>query len=372
MRKIDCYAALIAAVLCLAARAPAGDAPTSATLTISALSLVGEPLPGVAFKVAVDDDSATTVTTNSGGMARVELHRAPAAGDDPAVLADARYRSAGVVVTRATGSRRMVSFHRIFPAALQSMSDAERLAYIRELPGILSHARSTGTPIPAGELHPLRISAMLTGVRHAEEALDLDRDAAAAMDAAEDVLARGPSITARVLSLYGQPVEGRVVELVRMKAGSATVEIVGRERSRAGGEVYFPLLERGPLYRVIVSAEGDGLSAASAPVAVEEKGTTTVPPIILQPAERRLSGLVYRGDGPAVGAEVSSGGENQPRLAAVTDRFGYFELAPLKEGTVSVSIHPGPGRRAVSVTVPLDGIEVLIPLELLEPSGPGK
>lgn len=102
----------------------------------------------------------------------------------------------------------------------------------------------------------------------------------------------------------------------------------------AAGAYRIPLL---PVNEYVVVAEAPGRGRAERRVDVEQPGQTRVPPLVLPPADRTITGTVRGPDGEAIaGAVIRILGKGQPEPppAAMTDQDGRFALKGLAPGQV--------------------------------------
>ena len=339
-------------------------------LILSVQSLTGVPLAGMAFQVRAASDYTKELETGSGGTARTEVPAISLADLDLELLSE-DWKVASIMGA-SSRSDRLIYFVQLYRAQPADMEVAERKAFINQLPAILAFQREQGVEIPgdAGTPHPLRLSALLNMSPGQMEPWGREKLTAAELKELEQ---RGdgkgeeetPSLSAKVVNQYGQPVARRVVELLGLEGTSADARIIRRGRTDSSGRIIFRNLDTGRFYRVQSSTGGDELSARGPIIKLEEEGERSLDPLVLRSTDRTLSGLVYYGAEPLPRARVEARRAGQPALATETNEYGYFELGPLVPGRVVVIVENPADEEIVELSAATGAAEILVPFEVL-------
>jgi len=181
------------------------------------------------------------------------------------------------------------------------------------------------------------------------------------------------SISSRIVTLKGTPAANQLIYLYYYNPVAKKVQPVATDRSDADGSVTFANLPTNRYYRMETAPSAAELAFGPPILLVSEK-TETFPAITLVPRRRILSGVVSHEGTPASRVRVVSMGEGQPELSTTTDANGYFQLSPLREGSVRLVLsRPDIGLGAEHVWSGAAGInEVVLPMELLNSSAPAR
>lgn len=349
-------------ILALAGMALA-QSPVTKRVQIMAQALDGSTLPSVRFKIAGTDGAVREFETGKFGSIGEAV-----AGDDASLtvtLADDRYRirSHTESFKRGGSSDATLHFFRLYKADPKLMTAGERADYLRELPGIQLYERSQLKELPGdpGDPTPLRLSAFLDGSRpagHADLSSPPDDDQAPDPDAA--------SFHLNIVDDVGRPAAGALISVYKLDGKSGALTTTTTTRADGDGSVLVEGLSAGSYFRVLARSSNDAELAARSPIVrPARKERIEFKPLALRRPGRAISGLVFAGDKPIGDARVSVRGAGQPSLSALTDQLGHFEIAPLNGGNVTLSIRRlGDGAEG-TMTVPVDGTEILVPLDVL-------
>lgn len=364
---------LVFILLCVAVWSSAGaaDGATSptVTITISAANLVGDPLEGVPFQVMGPGGAQDGVRTDANGLAVLEVTGPLELDPPPVSLASEEWTAESSVYTRRPASTRLFALYRLFPSDPGRMSSAERQAYLRRLPGILAARRAEGVRLPDAPLHRDRLAAFLEGTAIIDvEESGLARelvtpDPPPAPDSTQPP-PRPPSFV--IVDALGNTVAGRVVEIYTLSdEAPGHLELIRRDRSGRDGGIVLPDLETGRLYRVRVPEDADRLSASSPVFRPEDLSAGDPETLVLRDARREtLGGLVTLGNEPVEGAVVRTEGP-VPRLVTRTGPLGFFQLAPLSPGPITITVTMPGEADPVVVATEVGPDEVLVAVDVL-------
>lgn len=177
------------------------------------------------------------------------------------------------------------------------------------------------------------------------------------------------AVTSRVVTLKGTPAANQLVYLYNYNPVARKVQPVATDRSDADGSVSFSNLPTNRYYRIESAPSAPDLAFGPPILLVSEK-TETFPAITLAPKRRLISGIVSWEGNPASRVRVVSVGGGQPELSTTTDANGYFQLSPLREGSVRLVLsRPDIALGAGHVwSGPVGSNEVVLPMELLNSS----
>lgn len=147
-------------------------------------------------------------------------------------------------------------------------------------------------------------------------------------------LQKGIAITGKVLNADGKPISGARVSL--FFRGSRFSSSFGKDtQTDTQGQYSFTALAPEQKYSVNISnAKGYGSGSQE----IEPGTSVTVEPIVLQTADRRLSGQVVDVDGKGLATvNLHCYGEGQPTLTGTTDNEGRFVFDAVCAGPISIS-----------------------------------
>jgi hypothetical protein len=181
------------------------------------------------------------------------------------------------------------------------------------------------------------------------------------------------ALSSRIVTLKGAPAANQLIYLYYYNPVARKVQPVATDRSDADGTVSFANLPTNRYYRIETAPSAAELAFGPPILLVSEK-TETFPAITLVPRRRIISGVVSYGGTPASRVRVVSMGEGQPELSTTTDANGYFQLSPVREGSVRLVLtRPDISLGAEHTWSGPVGInEVVLPMELLNSSAPAR
>jgi len=125
-------------------------------------------------------------------------------------------------------------------------------------------------------------------------------------------------------------------------------------------------------YRISVHASGYETRTYGRITVAGEPGTSaTLDPIVLQPANRSISGVLVDADGePAARLPIMARGKGQPSRATATDRQGRFVIRRVCEGPIRIqaSFDGWPGGSATTeVQAGQEDVRIVLPGRLTQP-----
>lgn len=331
------------------------------SLDIMAQGLDGSVVGGVRFGISINNDAAKNVVTNDLGMVReAYTTREDQSTTFTVTLEDDRFRllSLTTSIRQAVEKQSSLCTVRLYKTDPRELTEAERAEYVRALPEIHRREREATNDLPGLLRDPtaLRLCAFLAGSR-IETASVSKVQPATGKDAA--------AVIAQVTDRFGKPQPRVYVSLLTQEGDSGKVRIVDAGATKADGTVRFEGLGGDRFYRAEVLRGPLGTSARSPVVLIHPGEAKTLRPLVLREAGRVLSGIVIDGNGPATGMQITTGGEHQRKLTTTTDKYGYFELAPLESGSVTLSIRRlSDGEEATMTALP-GRDELIVPFSVL-------
>lgn len=352
--------------------ATASDKATTGTVLLSVLTMDGSPIADARFVVT---DTTRTVRTAQTGMARVAVSAdwksTETLARDLVTLDDERYRVASLIKTIPPGREGHLYLYELIPSELSTLTTEQRHQYALNFAGLVAGGRASD----AASRELRETAAFLDGYRRMAPDADRELSQPPRQFPKPDADAKPPAprVRATVVDGYGNPVGGRVVDLLGLR-GDGQLEIVGRRRADSTGHVAFADVPAGGPYRLVVDAAGDGLSARTTLFRVDDKDREPARhTLVLRPVERTLSGFLFLEGKPLQGAIVQRLDGTRASLTTTSDAHGYFELAPVQAGTgeVSILLDVDAQKLALLPEVP-SGRELLLPMELLLQAPPAR
>lgn len=337
--------------------APAlAEEETTPTLVLSVSEWNGLAARDLELSVAPHGGTAELARTNQRGLA---TYRAPELTDgSPTVSLPGKE---GRLVL--SGEAQRSSLRRIYLRLFRADGDPEALRELGESAGDLYRTvRDLGgeDTAPPTELTALRVFAFLQDQR---EEVPLSNE-----DYSDDGAPGTGLLTIRAIGDRGEDRSGVSLELFVYDRAERMVQYVTAERTNELGIAVFSGLDPDALYRV-ETARTEGTPARTGILSVGADEDRTLPPLVLHPADRTVSGFLLFEEMPAAGFEVRSRSSlGQPVLSTTSDRSGFFVLGPLRPGDVDLEFRePGSANWRGAVLARTGDRELLLPVDWLTP-----
>ncbi|MBN2131668.1 MAG: carboxypeptidase regulatory-like domain-containing protein [Sedimentisphaerales bacterium] len=124
----------------------------------------------------------------------------------------------------------------------------------------------------------------------------------------------------------------------------------------------------GFVHRISVHASGYGRARNRITIPGEPGTSATLDPIVLQPANRSISGVLVDADGvPGARLVIYAHGKGQPSRTMATDRQGRFVLGRICEGPIRIQANSPGGSTTVEVQAGQNDVRIVVPGRLAVP-----
>jgi len=178
-------------------------------------------------------------------------------------------------------------------------------------------------------------------------------------------------VSGRVTDANGSGIAAARVELC-LNAHSALIPVGHETTTDSQGHFHIDAVvpERGGFgYRISVHASGYESRTYNHITIAGEPGTSaTLDPIVLQPANRSISGVLVDADGvPGARLVIYAHGKGQPSRTMATDREGRFVIRRICEGPIRIQANAPGGSTTVEVQAGQNDVRIVVPGRLAVP-----
>jgi hypothetical protein len=176
-------------------------------------------------------------------------------------------------------------------------------------------------------------------------ARDLPRKLAVVQDWDETVtnldlkLESGVTVSGRVVTAENQPIPNANVSAILMVANRGSSLGSQAYQSDKQGHFEIPCLPPGQTYSIYISAKDYSSGNQQVPSLETETNRIELPPFVLKPADRVLSGVIIDSDEkPVARANIYAHGNGQPNTSTLSDDKGRFSFK-VCEGTINLMVN---------------------------------
>lgn len=350
------------------------------SLVIATSDFAGFPVEDVRFTVHGEGLDDGERSTDENGRLIVELPNGDAVVTIE--LADDRYRTDRTML-RSDAEARLLPV-RLFAADATAMEEAERIEFAYFYPRLFTaeaarvaaardEAEDETAPEPTAlaESDAFRLSAFLAGMRRESPAPFVLPDPASDEDFDPENNEAPPPrpvrASIRVIDDRGRGVQGVRVDLFAYDKESATVRLVGWERTSPRGVASFTDVVEGAVHRAEARL-ADGRVARSTFRRVQEEDQTTFPVMIARPVEAQISGVVVADGNAAEGVLLELlRPDGRTLVSETSDAEGFFSLGPLAGDGYALRLtsQQAGDSRTFELPVEMPWREMLLPVDVL-------